>query len=100
MLMETIIETKCRPFFKEKHSCLLKPFSWIFGDIPAIGSGFFQLVEMEFSSNPSSRLVYTEFQTVCFYSELFLLLESITEIGCKPVFFDFSVPNSGGSFSS
>ena len=46
---------------EEQYSCSLKPFSWIFADIPASGSSFFRLVETEFSSNPSSRLVYTDF---------------------------------------
>ena len=53
---------KCRSIFKEKHySCSLKPFSWIFQDIPASGSSFFRLVEMKFLSNPSQRLVYSNF---------------------------------------
>ena len=35
-LVDTIHEIKCRPIFKKDHnSCLLKPFSWIFSDIPA-----------------------------------------------------------------
>ena len=29
-LVDTILEIKCKPIFKEEHySCLLKPFSWI-----------------------------------------------------------------------
>ena len=78
-------------------------FLGFFSDIPASGSSFFRLVETEFSSNPSSRLVYTYFGliSVCFYSELFfLLLESITEIRCKSVFSIFSVSSSGSNFSS
>ena len=54
MLMDTIHEIKCRPIFKEQlYSCLLKPFSRIFADIPASGSSFFRVVEADFSSNTS-----------------------------------------------
>ena len=60
--VDTILEIKCRLVFKEEHySCSLKPFSWIFADIPAGQNSFSWLVETEFSSNPSSRLVYTDF---------------------------------------
>ena len=53
LLVETIHEVKCRKIFKEEqYSCSLKPFSWIFADIPASGSSFFWLVQTEFSSNP------------------------------------------------
>ena len=99
--MDTILEIKCRPVFKEEHySCSLKPFSQIFSDIPASESSFFRLLKTEFSSNPSSRLMYTDFglisNHVLLLKAFFLLLESITEIKCKPVFFFsiFSVPNS------
>ena len=90
----TILEIKCRPFFKgEYYSFLLKLFSWVLADIPASGSSFFRLVETDISSNPLSRLVYADFGLISnrvLYSELFfLLLESITEIGCILVFFDF-----------
>ena len=60
-----------------------------------------RLVETEFSSNPLSLLVYSDFELVSNRAFLFraflLLLESIIEIRCKPVFFNFS--NSGRSFS-
>ena len=56
---------KCRQIFKEEHySCSLKSFSWIFADIPASGSIFFRLVKMKFLSNPSQRLVYSNFGLV------------------------------------
>ena len=95
LLVDTIREIKFGQIFKEEHySCSLKPFSWIFADISASGSNFFRLVETEFSSNPSSWIVYTDFGLT-----FFLLLESITEIRCKTVFFNVWVPNSGSSFS-
>ena len=92
--MDTIHEIKCRPTFKQEHySCSLKPFSWIFEDIRVSESSLFQLVETEFSSNPSSRLVYTDFGLISNRMLLFraflLLLESIPEIRCKLVFFEF-----------
>ena len=60
--MGTVHEIKCLPIFKEEHyCCFLKPFYWIFEDIPASGSIFFRLVKKDFSSNPSSRPVYTDF---------------------------------------
>ena len=88
LLVDTILEIKCRPIFTEKHySCSLKPFSWIFADIPAGGSSFFRLME-------------TEFQTVYFYSQLFfLLLEALLKLGVNQLSSIFSVPDSGGSFS-
>ena len=93
LLVETIHEIKCRPIFKEEqYSCSLEPFSWIFSDIPSSVSSFFRLVETEFSLDPSSRLVYTDFgliSNLVFFRSFFLVLESITEIRCKPVFFDF-----------
>ena len=47
----TILEIKCRPFFKgEYYSFLLKLFSWVLADIPASGSSFFRLVETDISS--------------------------------------------------
>ena len=50
MLVGTVHEIKCRPIFKEEHySSSLKPFSWIFADIPASGGSFFRLVQAEFS---------------------------------------------------
>ena len=104
LLVDTILEIKCRPFFKgEYYSFLLKLFSWVLANIPASGSSFFRLVETKISSNPLSRLVYADFGLVSnrgLYSDFFfLLLESITEIGCIPVFFNFSVSNKGSSFS-
>ena len=100
--MDTILEIKCQANFKEQHySCSLKPFYWIFADIPASGSSFFWLVETEFSSDPSSRLVYTDFGLTsnmivpCFKQFSFIqsffcvLLESITEIKYKPAFFRY-----------
>ena len=96
LLVDTIHEIKCKPFFKEEqYACSLKSFSWIFADIPASGSRFFRLKETEFSSNPSSRLVYTDFDFGLISNRMvllrasFLLLESNTEIRCKPVFFNF-----------
>ena len=72
--------------------------------IPASGiSSFFRLVETEFSSNPSWLLVHMDFglisNRVLLFRAFFLSLERITEIKCKPVFIDFLVSNSGGSFS-
>ena len=95
LLVDTILEIKCRPNFKEEqYSCSLKPFSSIFTDIPASGSSFFWLLETKFSSNTSSsRLVHTDFRlisnSVLLFRVFFLLLESITEIRCKPIFFNF-----------
>ena len=94
LLVGTIFEIKCSPIFKEEHySCSLKPFSWIFENIPESGSSFFRPMETEFPSNPSSRLVYTDFglisNRVLLFKALFLLLESNTEIRCKPLSYDF-----------
>ena len=97
--VDTILEIKCRPNFKEEHySCSLKPFSWIFADIPASGSSFFQLMETEFSSNPSSRLVYTDFGLI---SNLVLLFRAflLLKLGVNQFSPIFSVPNSGSRFS-
>ena len=61
LIVKTIQEIKCRAIYKEEqYSCFLKPFSWIFADISASGSSFYWLVETEFSSNPSSQIVYTD----------------------------------------
>ena len=54
--MDTTLEI-IKIFREEHYSCSLRPFSWIFADIPPTGSSFSRLV----SSNPSSRLVYTDF---------------------------------------
>ena len=68
----------------------MKPFSWIFADIPVSGSSFFRLVETEFSSNPSPRLVYMDSGSISnrvrLFRASFLLLENFTEIRCKLVF--------------
>ena len=46
---DTIHEIQCRPIFKERHySCLLKPFSWTFADIPTNESRFSWLVFIKF----------------------------------------------------
>ena len=94
LLVNTILEIKCWPIFKDGHySCLLKHFSWIFADIPASESRFFQLVEPEFLSNPSSKLAYMDFglisNRVLLFIAFFLLLESSTETSYEPVFFNF-----------
>ena len=94
LLVDTICEIKCGSVFKEEHySCSLKPFSRIFADIPASRSSFLRLRETEFSSNPSSRLMHTDFglisNRVLLLRAFFLLLERITKIRCKPVSFDF-----------
>ena len=79
--MDTIHEIKCKPIFKEgQYSCSLKPFSWIFADIPASGSNFFRLVETEFSSNSSSRLAYTDFGLI---SNRVLLFEAFFSAAAK-----------------
>ena len=94
LLVDTILEIKCHPVIKEIHySCSLKQFSWIFADLPASGSTFFWFGKMEFSSNPSTRLACVDFELitnrVLLFRAFFLLLESITEIRPKPVFFYF-----------
>ena len=111
LLVDTIHKIKWRPIFKEEqYSCSLKPFSWIFANIPASGSSFFWLVEEEFSSYLSSRLVYMKFglisNRVLLFRGFFLLLESITEIRCNSFlrFFQFLAveavfPVSGNGFS-
>ena len=101
-LMENLIF--CAVIFKEEHySCSLKSFSWIFADVPASGSSFFLVVRTEFSSNPSARLVRTDFgliqNSVFLFRPFFLLQESITEIKCKPVFFNsFSSSHPAGNY--
>ena len=94
LLVDTIHEIKYRPIFKEEHYfCSLKPYYWIFADIPASGSSFFRLVETEFSSDPSSRLVYTDFglvsNSVFLFRAFFLLPENISDISCKSVSINF-----------
>ena len=53
----------------------------------------FGTLKLCFSTNPSSQLVYIDFglisNSVLLFRAIFLLLESITEIMYKPVFFDF-----------
>ena len=76
LLVDTILEIKCRPFFKgEYYSFLLKLFSWVLANIPASGSSFFRLVQTKISSNPLSRLVYADFGLISnrvLYSDFFL----------------------------
>ena len=105
LLVDTIREIKCRPIFKEEqYSCSLKPFSWIFADIPASGSSFFRLMETEFSSNPSSRLVYTDLglisRRVLLFRVFFYCWKALLKLGVNQVSSIFSVSNSGSSFSS
>ena len=88
--MDTIDKIKCMPTFKEEYySYSLKTIPLIFADIPASGSSFFLLVEMEVLANTSSRLEYAEFvfisNRVLLFRAFFLLPESITEISFKPV---------------
>ena len=75
LLVDTILEIKCRPFFKgEYYSFSLKLFSWVLANIPASGSSFFRLVETKISLNPLSRLVYADFGLISnrvLYSEFF-----------------------------
>ena len=103
--MDTFLEINYRPDFKEKHySCSLKPFSWIFADIPASGSSFFRLVETEFSSNPSSQLVYTDFglisnRVLLFRVFFFCSWKALLKLGVNHFSSIFSFPNSGSSFS-
>ena len=83
---------KCRPIFRRTLFLLDKTISLDFTDIPASGSSFFGLVETEFLSNRSLGLLYKDlghFETVFLFGAFFLLLENITEIRCKPVFFGF-----------
>ena len=72
---------------------LIETIFSVFLDIPARRSSPFQLLETEFSSVTSSRLGYTDFGLVSnrplLFRAFFLLLESITEIRCKLVFFYF-----------
>ena len=92
LLEDTIHEIKCRPIFRRTLFLLVKTISLGFTDIPASGSSFFGLVETEFLSNPSLGLLYKDlghFETAFLFGAFFLLLENITEIRCKPVFFGF-----------
>ena len=100
--MDTILEIKCKPIFKEEHyKYSLKPSSWIFADIPASGSSFFRLVETEFPANPSSRLVYTDFGLTSNRVVLFraFFWKALLKLDVNQFFSIFSVPNSGSSFS-
>ena len=108
LLVVTILEIKCRPFFskkKQQHcSCSLKPFSWIFENILASGSSIFRLVETEFSSNPSSRPVYTGFglilnRVLLFRAFFFCCWKALLKLGVNQFSLFFSRPNSGSSFS-
>ena len=106
LLVVTILEIKCRPFFSKKKqhcSCSLKPFSWIFENILASGSSIFRLVETEFSSNPSSRPVYTGFglilNRVLFRAFFFCCWKALLKLGVNQFSLFFPRPNSGSSFS-
>ena len=105
LLVDTIYEIKYRPIFKEEHySCCLKQFSWIFEDIPASGSSFLGLFETEFLSNPSSSLVYADFGLVLNRVLLFRAFfsaakKALMKLGVNQFSSNFSVPNSGSSFS-
>ena len=103
LLVDTIHEIKCRPIFKEHYSYLLKPFYWIFTDIPASGSSFFRLVETEFSSTPSSRQVDTNFELISnrvllFRAFFFCCWKALLKLRVNQFSSIFSVPNSGSSF--
>ena len=105
LLVGTILEIKCKPTFQEEHySCSLKPSSWIFADIPASGSCFFRLVETEFSSNPSSRLVYIDFGLISSHVPLFRFFfcccKALLKLGVNQFSSISSVPISGRNFSS
>ena len=93
IFFEAIIAIRGRPMFKKILFLLL-------------GTVFFNLfrhcfkwkqsfgpLKSYFSTNPSSQVVYADFglisNSVPLFRAFFLLLESITEIMCKPVFFDF-----------
>ena len=72
LLVDTTHEIKCRPIFKEEHySCSLKPFSWIFADIPARENSIFIkfFITMDFWLISKRVLLFRTF---------FLLLESVT----------------------
>ena len=106
LLVVSIHKIKCRSISKEKHySCSLKPFSWIFADILASGSSFFRLVEMDFSSNLSSQLVYTDFglisnRVLFLFRAFFCCWKVLQKLGANQFSSIFSVPNSGSSFFS
>ena len=94
LLVDTIREIKCRPIFKEEqYSCSLKPFSWICCRyscewkqlFPANGNGVF----IKSFIKTSVYRFGVNFKACAFIQSFFLLLESITEIRCKPGFFDF-----------
>ena len=64
---------------------------------------FFGLVETEFSSNPSSRLVYTNFgpisNHVLLFRAFFSCWKASVKLDVNQFFRFFSVPNSRSSFS-
>ena len=91
---------KCRPNFKQEHySCSFKPFSWIFTDIPVSGSSFFRLVEMKILSNPSQRLVYSNFGLISNHILQFKAFFCYWKAGVNQFSSIFLLPNSGNSFS-
>ena len=103
LLVETIHEVKCRKIFKEEqYSCSLKPFSWIFADIPASGSSFFQLVERSFYQIITTS-VYgfcVNFKPCAFIQSFFFFCcwKALLKLGVNQFSSTFSVPNSGSSF--
>ena len=69
-------------------------FLAIFADISVSGISFFRLVETALLLNPSLQLVHVEFGLVSNHMLLLrgllsLLVESIIEIRCKLIFFNF-----------
>ena len=80
----------------------MKPFSWIFADIPASGSNFFLLVKTDFSSNPSSRLLHTDFGLISnlalLFRAFFLLWKALLKLDVNQFSSIFLVPNSGSNF--
>ena len=94
--MNANLEIKCRPIFKGKrYSDLLRPVSWTFSDMEWRENSFFRLLETQFSSNPLLRLMYMNFGLISNHALLFrafflLIMESISELRCKPIFFNYS----------
>ena len=104
LLVVTILKIKCRPIFKKEHYCCsLKPFSWGFADIPGSGSRFFWLVQTEFSSNPSSLLVYTDFglisNHVLLFRAFFCCWKALLKLDANQFSSIFLVSNSGSNYS-
>ena len=107
VFMLSIEKKKWTPFMElnvgQFYSCSLKPFYCIFADIPASGSNFLWLMETEFSSNPSSRLVYTDFalisNCVLLFRAFFCCWKALLELGVNQFSSIFSVSNSASCFS-